>query len=261
MIASFFQHLDEHEVRWLLISGQATILYGAATFSEDVDLWVDPEGQNLERMKGALHASEASYYKLTPPLNAHFAERHHGFHFTVPDDAGGVLLYLDVMACPPRVGSFEEAWQRRSVFETEWGALNTVSIVDLVELKKTQRAPDYPIIGRLALAFLEHRGTAATSPDRRWALENVFGVAEFTRLVREYPAIVPEIEGDVPRRAAERISREGELPPELEDELEEFFDAKVAPLRKADRRFWRTVIDELRELRTRGELMQVGQRV
>jgi hypothetical protein len=114
----------------LLISGQATILYGAATFSEDVDLWVDPKHENLERMKRALCASEASYYKLTPPLNRHFAERHHGFHFTIPDNPATAVLYLDVMGCPPRVGRFDNAWQQRVVFETEWGALNTVSIVE-----------------------------------------------------------------------------------------------------------------------------------
>lgn len=261
MIASFFQHLEENEVRWLLISGQATILYGAATFSEDVDLWVDPESENLERMKRALHASGATYYKLTPPVNVDFAERHHGFHFTVPDDAGGVLLYLDVMACPPRVGPFREAWQRRSLFETEWGALSTVGIVDLVELKKTQRPRDYPIISRLALAFLEHRGKAATGEDHRWAIANMFSLAEFTRLVREYPEVVPEIDEDVLRRATECVLRDDELAVEVEDEVVDFFDAKAAPLRKADRRFWRKVIDELRQLRSNGKLMRVGQPV
>lgn len=260
MIASFFRHLEEHEVRWLLISGQATILYGAATFSEDVDLWIDPESKNLERMTRALHASGASYYKLTPPLNVHFAERHHGFHFTVPDQAGGVL-YLDVMACPPRVGPFREAWQRRSVFETQWGPLNTVSIVDLVELKKTQRPRDYPVISRLALTFLEHRGEATTGEDRSWAIANMFSLAEFERLVREYPGVVPEINEDVLRRAAECILRDDELPVEVEDNVVDFFDAKAAPLRKADRRFWRTVIEELRQLRANGKLMRVGQPV
>jgi hypothetical protein len=37
MIASFFQSLETHRVAYLLISGQATVLYGAATFSEDID--------------------------------------------------------------------------------------------------------------------------------------------------------------------------------------------------------------------------------
>ena len=49
MIASFFQHLEAEGAKWLLVSGQATILYGAATFSEDLDLWVIPTEQNRFR--------------------------------------------------------------------------------------------------------------------------------------------------------------------------------------------------------------------
>jgi hypothetical protein len=67
MIASFFQSLETHRVAYLLISGQATMLYGAATFSEDIDLWVEPSSGNLERFQAALSVVGARYYKLTPP--------------------------------------------------------------------------------------------------------------------------------------------------------------------------------------------------
>ena len=40
MIASFFQSLEREAVAYLLVSGQATVLYGAAAFSEDVELWM-----------------------------------------------------------------------------------------------------------------------------------------------------------------------------------------------------------------------------
>jgi hypothetical protein len=43
-----------------------------------------------------------------------------------------------------------------------------------------------------------------------------------------------------------------------EDELEDWFDSRTAPLRKADRHFWRTVIDELRQLRANGKLAAQG---
>lgn len=89
----------------------------------------------------------------------------------------------------------------------------------------------------------------------------MFHEHEFTRLLREHPAVVAAIEEDVLRRAAEPILRDEELSIEVEDEIVDFFDAKMVPLRKADRRFWRTVIDELRQLRANGELMRVGQPV
>ena len=75
MIASFFRHLEAQRVEWLLISGQATILYGAATFSEDIDLWVNPTERNFERFRTA----------RTLPLTAENALQRHGFWRSVSD--------------------------------------------------------------------------------------------------------------------------------------------------------------------------------
>jgi hypothetical protein len=61
MTKSFFQRLEATGVDYLLISGQATILYGAATFSEDVDIWLDPTAPNLARFVAVLHESQARY--------------------------------------------------------------------------------------------------------------------------------------------------------------------------------------------------------
>ena len=54
MIANFFQSLSRHGVEYLLISSQATVLYGAATFSEDIDLWLNPTEDNCSRFLAAL---------------------------------------------------------------------------------------------------------------------------------------------------------------------------------------------------------------
>ena len=59
MIEDFFQSLEAHRVSYLLIDGQAAILYGAAFFSEDIDLWVSPDQANLERLRLSLHAVDA----------------------------------------------------------------------------------------------------------------------------------------------------------------------------------------------------------
>jgi hypothetical protein len=157
-------------VEYLLISGQATILYGAATFSEDVDLWVLPTEENLERFVSALRSVAATHYKLTPPLTVENLERGHGFHFVLPGGPSGDV-YLDVMGRPPRVGSFESAASIARVFDTDFGRVRTIGIQDLVELKKTQRPEDYPIIARLALAFLAEREPVVRA-DLSWALDN-----------------------------------------------------------------------------------------
>ena len=108
---SFFRSLETEAVRYLLISGQASILYGAATFSEDVDLWVAPAAINIDRFIRALHRSKAVAHKLTPALTVRHSRRGHGFHFRVPSP-GMPEWYLDVMGQPPRVGGFSAAARR-----------------------------------------------------------------------------------------------------------------------------------------------------
>jgi hypothetical protein len=167
--------------------------------------------------------------------------------------------FLDLMGRPPRVGPFAEARARAQVFDTEWGPLPTAAIEDLVELKKTQRPRDYPIISRLAVARVERAAPARAEEVLRWAFENIFTLAEFRRLVQAVPRsarLLPQ--GSVGARAAGALANDGELDPALEDELEEWFDERMAPLRRADRHFWRSVIDELRQLRADGRLAAEG---
>lgn len=181
MIASFFQRLDDEGVDYLLISGQATILYGAATFSEDVDLWVAPTEANLLRFK------------------------------------------------------------------------------DLVEIKKTQRAQDYPIISRLARAQLDDIQPLSSREDLVWALEITFGLPELRSLLDRYPDARPLLADQphpFPRWAA--ALEAGVIPDDLQDDVDVALDAKAAMLRRADRRYWTGIIDELRELKRLGQLAEEG---
>jgi hypothetical protein len=63
-----FRSFDRFGVEYLLISGQACILYGASEFSEDVDNWIRPTAANAARLMRALAACNAVVHKLTPPL-------------------------------------------------------------------------------------------------------------------------------------------------------------------------------------------------
>ena len=99
-----FQSFECENVAYLLIGGQATVIYGAADFTQDVDIWIRPDLQNFDRLLRSLAACRARVHKLTPPLTLHWARRGHGFHFIVPTRESRVPL--DVLARPPRVGSF-----------------------------------------------------------------------------------------------------------------------------------------------------------
>ena len=89
MIANFFQSLDARKVAYLLISGQATVLYGAATFSEDIDLWIYPEAGNRDRFIAASHDARVR------PLAAKHPDVVFGFRTQLPENhlkllAGGM---------------------------------------------------------------------------------------------------------------------------------------------------------------------------
>ena len=46
--------LSTHQVRYLLMGGQACVFYGAAEFSRDCDIAILCEPKNLARLQGAL---------------------------------------------------------------------------------------------------------------------------------------------------------------------------------------------------------------
>ena len=134
---SFFQSLEGNKVRYLLISGQASVLYGASTFSEDIDLWILPTRKNIGALVSALRENNATVYKLTPPLTLENLKFGHGFHFRLPDEQFEVS-YVDVMGKPPRVSSFTKASAQSKVMETDWGFLQVVGIPDLAIGKVTK---------------------------------------------------------------------------------------------------------------------------
>jgi hypothetical protein len=255
---SFFRSLERAGVEFILISGQAAVLYGAATFSEDFDLWVRPTTTNLLRLRIALARSRARVYKLTPALTLAHARAGHGFHFTLPDKPLDVA-YLDVMACPPRVGGFLRSRARCEVMKTDWGDLPVVSVADLVRLKLTRRLADYDVISNLVSLQLAR----APRPSRTlisWALETTFrmeDVVSWLERHRSTESLVRKshraslmtlarglggsaLSGDALAEAGRAVARE------------------IADYQAADVTYWRPIIEELRGLRTHGRLLEVG---
>ena len=260
MIANFFQSLSDRGVEYLLISGQATILYGAATFSEDIDLWINPTSENCDRFIAALRDCRAHYYKLTPLLTVENLVRGHGFHFLLP--AGNEPdVFLDVMGNPPRVTSFAASLATARWMETEWGTIRTIGLKPLVELKKTQRLEDYPIISKLALAWFDQPECARARDDFQWALQNLFTLPELRIFVIEHPeaADVPvvKLSPAVSELGRQLLSR-GDVSDSLERQVNESMQQRIADLQQADRRYWREIIAELKSLRANGKLVTEG---
>jgi len=229
---SLFRSFERQGVEYLLISGQASVLYGAATFSEDVDIWVRPSTANLRRLLSSLAARGGRVHKLTPPLTLRNAEAGHGFHFVVPGRP--LPVYLDVMASPPRVQAFEGSLSRARRLTTDWGVLPVVGIEDLVALKKTRRLSDYDVISNLARIRLEEAGPTPSRGLVRWAVRHCFRAEERVALLAFL---------GVHRTVATC----------RQDILRE-----IARLQARDVRYWKTRIDELRKLLRAGRLWPEG---
>jgi hypothetical protein len=254
MTRSFFQNLEQAGVRYLLISGQATVLYGAAAFSEDIDLWVQPDAKNINALKQSLRASEAKFYKLTPDPNETLMLKGHGFHFVIGDEP----IYLDIMGKPPRVGDFAAAQANSQMFDTDWGVIPVIGLKELVEVKKTQRLEDYAIISKLAVEWLNRPECASRDEDLRWALENIFTLEQLDRLCRERGERVAQIGDAAISTFAKIISDGSQVPVELENDIETGMQQRLRNLQRADREYWRAIIADLRRLKSENLLQSVA---
>jgi hypothetical protein len=263
MIANFFQSLSRHNAEYLLINGQAAVLYGAATFSEDIDLWIEPSAENRNRFLAALRDCHARYYKLTPQFTVENLRRGHGFHFMLPVDREEDV-FLDVMGAPPRAGSFTSALASARWMATEWGPVRTVGVKTLVELKKTQRLEDYPIVSRLSLAWFDQPECGKAEDDFRWAFRNIFTVPELRMFFEEQTGIpetlVAELSPDM--REIARQARVGdEIADETANRVNGDLQRRIAELQQLDRRYWRDIIADLKQLRAEGKLIPEGAEV
>jgi hypothetical protein len=131
-----------------------------------------------------------------------------------------------------------------------------VGIKELVELKKTQRIDDYPVISRLVLAHLALVAPSDLERDLPWAIDNTFSLPELYTLLREHFAPIAAMSGlPEPLMRLLQTFEQGQISSELEDEIDALLEARAAALRAADRRYWKGIIDELRALRQGGKLM------
>ncbi len=254
-----FRAFEQERVDYLLIGGQAAILYGAAHFTQDLDVWIRPSLRNIRAFLRALARVSARVHKLTPPLSVAWVRRGHGFHFLIPQ-AKRSPAYLDAMGRPPRAGPFGASARRARRMDTPWGLLPVASIEDLVELKKTNRPGDYEVVSRLARIRLGE----LRSPSRRqlaWAAENTFRVEDLlalrdtygSRVWRNIAELPPGIHAVLAKRPFDKtpgrhaIAAAGRA-----------LDLRMAKFMERGRRHWLPILRDLRALRAAGKLLPEG---
>ena len=232
--------LAAYQVRYLLMGGQACVLYGAAEFSRDTDVVVLAEAENLDRLARALGELQAECVAV-PPFAPEYLQRGHAVHFRCrhPEASG---MRVDVMAVLRGVAPFEELWQRRTTLEVEPGAfLEVLALPDLVQAKKTQRDKDWPMIRRLVEAhYAQNRANPNPEQVQFWLRES-----RTPAMLRELAARYPDqLAGILSQRPLLTLAAAGDEPG-----LAAALEAEEKQEREADRLYWLPLRKELEDLR------------
>lgn len=237
--------MRSHNVQWLLMGGQACIVYGAAEFSRDADLAVLADRANLERLRAALGELHAETIAV-PPFDAQYLERGHAVHFRCSrEDVQG--MRVDVMSRMRGVDPFPALWERRTTLALRAAPdeplldVDLLSLSDLVAAKKTQRDKDWPMIRRLVeVNWFEFRDQATDLRETFWLSElrtPEILVECAARFSDSAAAVAQEREAVAAALAGDRVRVERALLDEQERE------------RERDRLYWKPLRAELEELR------------
>jgi hypothetical protein len=122
---------EKHEVEYLLVGGYAVGFHGRPRFTKDIDLWVRPTRQNLDRVRAALIEFGAPTQVLAELDSA------------APEDVlwmGTPPVRIDIVKGVPG-GDFDQAYIGRVSADWEGVHVSVVGRKDLVALKRASGRP------------------------------------------------------------------------------------------------------------------------
>ena len=122
---NIYRSLNKHKVRYLLIGGMATILYGSPRITKDTDIFIESTENNCQRLVEALQAVHFHTVNLTT------AEKILKNEVNIFKD----YVRLDVLTQVKGL-AFKEAWEKRVVKRVRGIRVPMVDIEDLIISKK-----------------------------------------------------------------------------------------------------------------------------
>lgn len=235
---------DAARVRYLIIGGQAAIIYGASQITKDADFWVEPTRRNFAALEKALISLNARL-RFLPPLDIKYLRKGHGIHFTIPEPEGD--YYIDILGKPPRVSGFPAAYKSAQIVKWHGFVLRVLDIPRLVATKKTNREQDYASIQLLAEMVFN---TVRNKPHLRkgvisWLLQESRTPEHLIEIVRKWKGglkIAPTC-----RREAVTLAVSDAVPEQIQTAI----DKEKLTYQRANIEYWKPFLRELRLLRRR----------
>lgn len=121
----------KHDVQFLVVGGYAVMRYSQPRFTKDLDLWLNPNAENADRV---LRAFAEFGIPLVDVTADDFAR--HSFQYMV----GRAPVLFDFLTSLPGM-SFEDCWANRYVDSSEGFPIPYLGREDLVEAKKKAARP------------------------------------------------------------------------------------------------------------------------
>jgi hypothetical protein len=125
-----FKSFQENDVRYLVIGGIASVLYGVPRATFDLDILIEPTEDNAGRLLKALLEAGLATAAMTT------AEELLANEITIFKDR----VRIDVQTSTPGI-MFEEAWKRRTVMNYLGQDFFVVSREDLIDSKRSAGRP------------------------------------------------------------------------------------------------------------------------
>ena len=231
--------LGKHQVRYLLMGGQACVWYGAAEFSRDTDVAVLADAENLKRLRTAMKELKADVIAV-PPFQVKYLRRGQAVHFRCRHPEAEKMR-LDVMAVMRGVDAFEDLWARRTTITRQGIKIELMSWPDLVQAKKTQRDKDWPMIRRLLEVHYSKNQKKPNRPQVDFWLRECRTASILLDLVQRFPKQTKQA---LPKRPLLSLAVSKDAAG-LTAALEQEEKAE----READRVYWAPLRKELEKLR------------
>ncbi len=125
LLQDVFKSFQQHEVRYLVIGGVASVLHGVPRATFDLDILIDPTADNAQRLLSALVDAGFGTATMT---NAQEILDH---EITIFNDR----VRIDVQTRTPGV-SFQDAWRRRKTVTYHGQDFFILSKEDLIASKQ-----------------------------------------------------------------------------------------------------------------------------
>lgn len=145
VLVKVFREFNKRKARYLVAGGVAAILYGSPRLTKDLDLFVDPEEENLEKVIGAFKALKFIPRAPVAP-EAFISEENRArwkrekgmlaFTFINPKNP---FENVDLLFSAPI--PFQEAYMKRKIFKSENVSIPTVAARDLILMKEEAGRP------------------------------------------------------------------------------------------------------------------------